>query len=530
MAVYKSNQVGYYIHHSYDNYTKYGLLPKSRVVNNFDKPATILGTLLNEEKQKVIGKFYKSDKNKIIQKIETDMNYYLGQGLLTSDIQTEKYANSIVEHLVKTFGIDFTDSDIDWKTLTLSSSGIKKLESKKWNPQDFDLSISTLKHSRAGKTSANNKTNIESIKKQIMEIKKACAKLTVSKKGKYSIQTLSQRLNALDTAVATLKGRVNVLAQSDLNLSAQDFLQKATTASGKQITFIDEIRKIAQIIFAGSIQSVVEGELLEAFIANWDLLFQETFSSGMQEIGQAIGEVLGSTEGTIRYDTKNFMKDFDLGEILGKNYQKKVDNGVIAYDFHKGVKGKADARISLVDGNNLVFNAKSYNLDAPNPHIQNISLVSETSLLYLFQNRARFLNHYLNQTVETAPNNTRVAANHIMRQMLTLVAMSGGGIRSDSTSELRSNVMVINNKSSKQRPLRVVPVDWLYSQFIKYYNQLEISLPKDQSWPNKKANEDLGPSFDGAIQRIGNLLMAIKTHHISVQVPQATVKKILSYY
>jgi hypothetical protein len=66
MAAYKSNQVGYYIHHSYDNYTKYGLLPKSRVVNNFDKPATILGTLLNEEKQKVIGKFYKSDKNKII--------------------------------------------------------------------------------------------------------------------------------------------------------------------------------------------------------------------------------------------------------------------------------------------------------------------------------------------------------------------------------------------------------------------------------------------------------------------------------
>lgn len=526
---YRGNQVGYYIHHNYANYTKYGLLPKSRVVNNFNKSTTALGGLLNEEKQKIIGNFYTTNKDKVIQKIEKDMNYYLGQGLSTN-IQTEKYAHSIVEHLVDKFGVEFTSSDIDWTTLTLSASGIKKLETKKWNPADFNLSISTLKHSRAGKTSTNNKANIESIKKQIIEIKKACEKLTVSKKGKYSIQVLSERLNKIDAAVSALKGRVNILAQNDLNLSAQEFLEKTTMSSGRQITFIDEIRKIAQVIFAGSIQSMVEGELLEAFIANWDLLFKEAFSLGMQEIGQAFGEVLGSTKGTIRYDTSNFMKNVDLQKILGKNYHQKSDNGVIVYDFHKGVKGKADARISLADGNELIFNAKNYNLNAPNPYIQNISLVKETSLLYLFQNRARFLNHYLNQTVETAPNNIRIAANHVMRQMLVLVAMSGGGIRSDSTSELRSNVMVINNKTSKQNPLRVVPVDWLYSQFIKYYNKMEISLPKDQSWPNQKIDEDRGANFDSAIQRINNLLMAVKAHNISVQVPQATVKKILSYY
>lgn len=526
---YNSNQIGYYIHYNYDNYTKYGLLPSFSKTREFNySPASVLGQLLKEEKQKVIGDFYLSNKDVLIKKIEKNMNYFLGAGSLDAGSNIN-YAEAIVKHLGDKFGVNFSPSDIDWKNLTLSPTGVKKIEAKKWNPKDFDLSISTLKHSTAGKTSERGLTNIKSIQNQITDIAKACGQLTVAKKGKYQISALTKRLEVLDTKLKNLKGRVNIYAQTELNLSAQEFLNKTETRAGKEVTFIDEVRKIAQVIFSGSIQSMVEGELLEACIANWNILFKETFIEGMEEIGEALGEVLGSTEGTVRYDSKNFIKDLDLDKMLGSNYKKTANNGVIAYDFNKSVKGKADARLTLKNGSSLIFNAKNYNLDSENSTITDISLVRETNLLYLFQNRARFLNHYLNQTVETAPKNTVKAANHVMRQMLTLVGMSGGGIRSDSTSKLRSNVMVINNKASKVNPIRVVPVDWLYTQLIKYYNKLNISLNVDQTWPNTYIGDKQNNNFVEGIQRISSLLMAVKAHHISVQIPKSTIKQILSY-
>ena len=53
-------------------------------------------------------------------------------------------------------------------------------------------------------------------------------------------------------------------------------------------------------------------------------------------------------------------------------------------------------------------------------------------MLFLLSNQIRFLNHYLNQTVDTAPGNIITEANKEMKAMILLLSFTGGGTRKDA--------------------------------------------------------------------------------------------------
>lgn len=529
-----ADKIGDYIHYNYLNYKKWGLAYQLRDKEANSLQQDNLDRYINDEKKSIMKNFYSSSKYDIAHNLQHSLNYFMVSPSNLDTIDLSDYKQSLLQHLQNVFGIGFTAEDFNWTTFTLNSRGENKLKSVKWKDANLGLSVSTFTNNRLGKSESGISYR-EAIKKQLDGLILATNKLLadgVVNKGRYKISTLQTRLNNLKTGVESLKRSVQVMDQTALNQSAQQFLDPKGTKN-RNYTFLDEMRKISRILFATTAKSAVEGELLEAIIANCGILFQQTLSEGMNEVMG--GLVTGSSQGTVRYDSSKFMKGFDLGKMLNYSgratdpWQPHYDNGSLVYDFDRmPIKGKTDAVIYLKDNDALAFTAKSYNLESYDPKIEGISLVKETNLLYLFQTKARFLNHYLNQSVDTAPAEARMAANRNMRQMLLLVGMSGGGIRSDSSSQLQSSVMVFNNKGAAYDPIKVMPIDWLYGQLMNYYKLLNISLPENHAWPNTRQPGD--NSIALAKQRISSLLMAVKHHKISVSIPQRTMKNIIDSY
>lgn len=160
------------------------------------------------------------------------------------------------------------------------------------------------------------------------------------------------------------------------------------------------------------------------------------------------------------------------------------------------------------------INAKSYNLNSRNKYANSISVVSNTNLLYLFQKKGEFLNHYLNQTVDSAPRNSIIYANQIMRQMILLQAIVGNTMRFSNGKKLiniSSGIFALNDKTKGSGAVRLYSVNQMFEKIIQG-NYYDIdNLPLNQTWDNAKSDI-------GKWHRIDNILSAVRKQNITASI------------
>lgn len=395
----------------------------------------------------------------------------------------------------KTFQ-NLQEDDIDWETLTIKPSSISRLSTKVDSSiiQKLKLSPATLRNSKIG---ISGKMNLKAFSKHLKDLEVAINLLSL--KDQASVDELRLRFKNIEEKMGMLG------------------IKKKGRADTNQ-TLVDEVRLLAKDVLKIQSISSIEGLLAEAVVGQASSLISSTGNKALDDL------ITGSINGKNIFYEKNFRKDANIGTILGKGY-KKSENG-ISWETVLNPNGKLDV-MATIDDSVVGFNVKNYNFSNQNPNIKGISLVRDTNMLYLLQSKIEFLNHYLNQAVLSKDQNNKsvgpdastiAQANENMKQMLLLLAFSGGGYRTDITSGIKGSVFVINDKHSGR--VKLVSINSIFSALVrnnKLLKQVDINLSKQQTWANIYA--------ETAGARINNLLAQVRSKKISVSVPAAVMNQ-----
>lgn len=506
MAYIPGDRIGEYIHSKYENYLSFGLAHSSRqkAVQKND-----LTSFLDAARNHAKAALSSAKDAQFISSLEQQIAYIMRPDKTNGIGNYEDLRRAVIAHMQQ-FVSSLNENDIDWNTLSLKPSATKKLQNISKSELtavlgDEALSASTLRSSTLGKS---GQTYTASFWRQVKNLNAAIKILSTKISNQPKINDLTKALSSISQQAIALGWSKSGLQVSNEGLTAQ-------------------LRTLARDVIKSASLAQFEGELGEAIVAEASNSINGVIKDGYEDI---VGKVVGSLPGKNIYVEKSFMKGLDVGSIIGaQGFKRGVNStGDIIWSTSSNVKGKIDVMIE-VDEKEINANVKNYRLDSTNPY--NIKMVSGTNMLYLFQNQARFLNHYLNQTASTTPLGITMQANQIMKQMLLLSSFTGGGARTDITSGKNANVFVINNKSTGT--VKVVPIYKLFNMIVNANNRLngiDINLPDGKQWNNTyvRAN-DYSPSAISAAakQRITTLLQAVRNYKINVSINSSYIKSLL---
>lgn len=424
---------------------------------------------------------------------------------------------------------DIKAEDFDWSTFTLKPEAKNRLRKRKINEEKLIallgerdtrmLKINTLLHSSLGSRASQGnkgKTPVYAFRTQVNNLIAAKESLQTSLSDSASLENINRNIAALEKAVQNLSvGSIDMTQGSGIfKTNSKNLLQ--------EYSLVELIRATAKAIYAQAAISLIEGTFFESVLAAASQQIAQVGIEGFEEIKKAL--VVGSASGQITFDSSNFTKNIDLSSVLGSGYKPSGSvNGIIHYTIGGQQQGKMDV-ILTNNANQLAggITAKSYQLK-PSSRYPSISLVNATSILYMFQKKGEFLNHYLNQTVDQGPRpqNVVTQANDIMKQMILLQAIAGGGLRINeqySTSGQNATIFAINDKS-KPGGIKIIPVSQIFAKLVDAKSSVyDTGLDNNKRWPNAWA--------ESGSKRITNLLSAVHAQKIKVSVSKSFINSI----
>ena len=507
-------KIGDYIHLHFNNYRRYGITFSSEKNNkgratvgqqrNLDL-TNFLTAARNEVKTSLAGQ-KAQDNLKQLQSIANQIlsNKSTGQDSILDDATVQGLRRGITTYLQKNMS-KLNEGDIDWEHLTFKPSALEKLRNSKFM-EEYSLKFATLKGNTRyknskrfhAKTFQNHIKNINQGFEEVKNSLKAGDRAQIEKE----LRDLSQFATRLpdNTMIDASKGSEGALSRSRLF-------------------------KVAQDIFKLNAIATLEGTLLEATIAAAGSVFHKTMNNTVEDL---INEMVkGLDKSSLIYKADNFGKKINLDQVFAnqKNLVKSSD-GSIYYNVLE-TQGKVDVAFSL-DDTPYYFSAKNYDLRG-NTQFSNIHLVSKTSLKTSLQTEALFLNHYLNQTVESkdqskqdcGPNGIiRKQANKTMRKMLFLKALVGGNLYKNSNLNSKANVFAVNDKS-QPCGIRFISMSDILDKIYKLNTDTAFSIEPEftdkQSWANNWAKTKEA--------RINNVLQQVANYKYSVQVQKTAIKQ-----
>lgn len=492
MGVY-GNKYGEYIHFKYANYCRSGLARRGEAAPQLGG----LSKYVNDIKKEIQANISSQSMQAKLLQLEQFINYIrkpsADDGQLSKQ-EADQLRQSIYEYM-KSMYESLSFEDIDWEHFTIKPTAVNKLTKNfDYSKLDLKLTIGTLRNSKAN-------TYKKALYTQFLDTQKAIEQLTSLD------QTSLDKIIALETRI---KNQFNTIGISGR--------LKDTDGS-----FVKDIVKLRKEVFKVEAISQIEGDLMEAVAGQALGLITSQAQNSLNNL------VTGSIKGKNIFYEKNFAKGLDIDKILGKGYQKSIEGNT--WETKGNPKGKLDIYGQL-DDTSIGANIKNYAFNNNNPHMKGISLVKDTNILYLLQSQISFVNHYLNQTVNSTdedgkkfgpPSNIITHANSIMKEMLLLLAFAGGGYRTDITSGQKASIFIINDKTTGK--VRLVSISSLFSAIVrnsKLLKQIDITLDKNQTWENRWLKES-------AQARITNLLAQVRAKPISVTVSSKTMEQALKF-
>lgn len=529
--------LGNYIHYRYSNYLKYGLIVKG--TGSASASSADLTQVLSSQREKLYNLLNSQYNKAYYSELENQLNYVLRSDTKRAKVNIEEVQKKVLQSKMESLGkVQLSEGDINWETLSLTSSGRKKLLNAKIDLgalrsyfasnlglsgdqlNSFMLSMKTLVNNSLGR--GETRFNMGSVQKHIKHIDAILHLL--SQESATTAKQLSQRLNEVQTALSQLSGSNDLVG----------FRQKRFSGGKDGRNISEELSAIARTALAGATVSMVEGELAEALVSSTANAFQSIGQFGINDVtsylfgGIPSKNIYKQSSFGSKVDTKELFKN----EKVFKKHGEDSENGLYwTLESFGGTKGKVDVSINFsTNGNSIESGAsvKNYNLDNPKMQNKGLSLVSGTNMITLFQQHGRFLNHYLNQTAgngnfDGPPMGTVIRANRLMKEMIALLAFTGGTQKLDpSISGKMAGIFIINNKA-KKGGFKIVSMVELYQNLLKEQNAFKVSLSDTQSWDNIWVDRNRG----GKSQRITNIMAQVMRHKLNVSVDMGAMKKVL---
>lgn len=518
MAYIPGDKIGEYIHSKYENYLRYGLAKKIST-----KPSSAQGSLskyVYEAREQASAMISSKINKTALLKAQNNLNFLMGKNTFNENIDKEKSRDLIRKSLVEILRSKVKSlevEDIEWSNLTLKSQGINKLKASN---VDLTKILAELQKIYP---------DVEATKITQKMLKISTLKNEINKdSASHYVGAFIRRVNNLQAAINSLD--LDKTTINELNIKINKLTQGAQIAgrvSGRfnDATLYTELVKIADEVLVTCGIIGIEGFLAEGASAAIGAVFAK-------EVGKNTKRLIEENLiGPIRKEknifiTDSFAKGIDIGTVMEGSHYRKSGDGV-TWELISGVEGKIDAIVNL-DDTQLKASVKNYNLSGGNPHIKGVTLVSGSNMLFLLSNQIRFLNHYLNQTVDTAPSNIITEANKEMKAMILLLSFIGGGTRKDAQGNVyqnRADTFIINDKS-KPGNVRVVSIYELYEKIIQSNNpEISITLDEAHTWKNTRIGTSPDPSL--ANQRITNILAQVHKKKITASIGFNTMNKAL---
>lgn len=518
--------IGNYIHYKYDNYRRYGLQLKGKESTKVLHKGSLnkyLDEARNEARQFAQGSVAANQ--------ALALQNYLNKLQLnnvnnTNTNQDEDLQGVVMQEFHKFFS-SLSSEDFDWSTFTLTPAAKQKLRSEKVDQAQVAqilgsnaklLKVDTLLQSSLGsraKQAGVGNTPVHAFQTQIANLRAALQVLQQDLSvGTTTIKKIEKNIEALEKAKIDMSKTVNVHGGSGI-------FKEGKNGVSEEYSILQLIRLTAKAIYAQAAISLIEGTFFESVLAGAAQQLAQAGQQGFEEVCEAL--VSGAAKGQAAIQSNNFSSNINLNTALGNKYQVSENiNGIINYTIG-AQQGKMDVKI-MDNANSLIsgISAKSYTMSNLAPKHSNISVVSGTNILYTFQKKGEFLNHYLNQTVETVPISSVISqANEIMKQMILLTAIAGGGIRINETtnlkqSQMQSSIFALNDKS-QPGGVRIIPVSQLFSKLISHGDQLyNINMSDGHTWPNKWGST----KWD----RINSLISAVHQYKIKASISKNAFK------
>lgn len=530
--------IGDYIHYRYKNYLQYGLIQKARG-GGHQRPTKELTSVLNEQREQVYKQLRSQYNANLYRRLETELNNFT-TGRLNGSRPLLNY--SIQQHIfkkVQSMCSALTMNDIDWQTLTISEAGKQRMRQAKPDLQAFEqylLQICNGDAQAAQQMSVKFRTLLSS------NIGTGSTRFNTTSVMKHvnTIHALIQSLpqsptkNDLTVRIANVKNRIKAIPKGDIALFNEAAL---VDSHGNRRNIRQELAAIAQATLAGASLVTIEGQMAEALVHHISDGMLKTMQGGVKVL---TSDLLGSMRAKNMYVSSAFGGNIKFDQLFaGKQFSRHSGadaKNEIQWQIESfgGTQGKTDTAITFYANDKRVVSntsIKSYNLTAPNMQAlkQGMSLVQGTNMMYLFQNRAKFLNHYLNQTSgrsagnpDTPPANTVAQANQLMQEMLVLLSFTGGGRRADTKTDARmAGIFIVNDKGKKNGGFKIVPVEALYQRLLQDNDAFKTSLPITKTWKNIW----IGRQHGGKWQRITNMLMEVYSFKIDVSLDLARARE-----
>ena len=519
--------IGNYIHYKYLNYRRYGLQLKGAVAGKGVLHKGSLNKYLTEARSQARGLTVNQGAAAKALSLENYLNQFQlrnkSGSTIADDSDLEKvvmqHFNEIFQHL--------SADDFDWSTFTLTPAAKQRLKQRKVTPEQVQeilgssaklLKIETLTKSTLG--SADGQAPIAAYNRQVANLRAGFEALKQNLgKGSTSLVELENNIKALELAKQQMSKVVNVTSGSGIFYTDKNGVSQ-------QYSLRDLIRLTAHAIYAQSCISILEGTFFESVIAGASSQLQKVGAEGFEDVINSL--VSGAQTGRSAIQHTNFSKQIAVKDVVSSSHHVTKSNGVVSYTVG-AQQGKMDVQlIGDKDQLSTGVTAKSYDLSTKSRRNANIDVVNNTTLIYMFQKKGEFLNHYLNQTVDTVPITSVVTqTNEIMKQMILLQAIIGGGIRIKEVpgvkqSGLSTTIFALNDKS---RPggIRIMPVSQLFSKLIENHEQLfEINLDTNKTWRNEWKP---GPKQD-QWDRITSLLHEVHSYKIQASISKDAFAKI----
>lgn len=508
-------KIGDYVHYHYSNYLAFGLARSRQGItnnaNNYNTYAHQEGlynhiSVLKKQLRNSLSREAEQKKIQIIQnKIDKYYSSFKNSKEILSTADLNDMQNAIYQYMAqKVNGLQ--PSDIDWETFTIRPEALKKVDINKINITDSRiLSATTLMKSGVGKGSKFYARSFHNHIIMLKELLKQASNLS-------NYNQLLSKLNQIEQATKNWKGQMSI---------------SALQTSGKK-TYVEELQDIAKILLKVSMLEQLEGDLSEAVSRAMQISISEVGTDAVNKILKILEEdVIGNDASHNIYVQKNFTPSIKLDKVFENT--KGLSKQGKDWKVNIATKGKIDIQFNIDD---TAFNGsvKSYNLGLAgliNNRTQReyeMSLVSKTPLLYLIQNDGYFVNHYLNQTVDTIESRYRNViqqANKAMRELILLRSLAGGNLQVNKNSAM-ANILIINDKSGKGK-MKAISIATLLERLIERH-QLDSGLyiqgfDLNRTWANEWASS---PQV-----RITKLLNQLYKTKITTALKLSTIKNIV---
>lgn len=557
-AVYNVNKgFGDYIHYNYSNYVKYGL---ARSLRTDEKSVKKTKQVISSRSQ-TLEQAYRIEKNRIKHQIKAQQYkaiYSQAEAYMTalkadtsnegvsvgSEQVTQQMKNMIIEYMSEITKQTVTESDIDFKSGQIKDSAFARLGSKITDDQlrQAIANVSTNNNEKKLMTSISavlgyslgkgqHYTNVSSWMAHINTINQAMITLNGSDNLSPQFQQLQKNLETIKKVINDLKknltsSRIPIETLNQVQIFNTNNIYSTTSNANPSTTMslAQAMRAIAKSVLLAYTKAQLDGQLGEAMAYSAFQMARVQAEAGTKKI---ISKITGSQKGNVFISDASFSKYVDASQLYTKGFTRTSQpNGVVGWrTISNNVEAKVDVMVYAEDGVTKLMglNVKNYNLTGKG-HLKGVNLVKSTNLIYMLQQHTTFANHYANQTAygdsgDNPPANVIMQANQVMKRMIFLLALTGGGMRDDNLSEEKANVFVINDKR-KGGGVRVVPIFELYHKIIDFNLPVEIPLNDNQTWTNDGKNIT-------KTQRITNLFMEIRKKQLSVSIPFTTIQRTL---